>query len=33
VGWQRAPDCRLMGAFERFTMKTHFNTLKRLVID
>src|SRR5881396_2345450 len=27
-----ALDCRPMGTFERFTTKTHFNTLKRLVV-
>jgi hypothetical protein len=27
-----ALDCRPMGRFERFTTKTHFNTLKRLVM-
>lgn len=27
-----ALDCRLMGTFERFTTKTHFNSLKRLVV-
>jgi hypothetical protein len=32
VGWQRALDCRLIGTFERFTTKTHFNTFKRLVL-
>ena len=27
-----ALDCRLMGTFERFTTKTHFNSLKWLVV-
>jgi hypothetical protein len=27
-----ALDCRFMGTFERFTTKTHFNSLKRLVV-
>jgi hypothetical protein len=31
MGWQRTLHCRLMGTFERFTTKTHFNKLKRLV--
>jgi Gpi18-like mannosyltransferase len=32
VGSQSSLDYRLMGTFESFTTKTHFNSLKRLVV-